>query len=114
MIHRRTTRFVFLVLASCDGADATSSPDAAPPPPPACELAANTTPTSTVTGECALLARDTSGCEAERRAFGLDGFWLKFSCRVAITMPDADTVQLVSDDQPDHTSNYFPIDDPCH
>lgn len=107
--------FLFFLITGCEGAEASGPPDAAPPPPPpACALTEHTTPTSTVTGECALLARDTSACEAERRALGLDGFWLRFSCRVSITLADADTVQLVSDDQPDHLSNYFPVDDPCH
>ena len=114
-MHPTPPVFIFLLLTACDGGAASGlDPDAMPPSPPGCELTDNTASTSTVTGECALLERDTSACEADRRALGLDGFWLRFSCRVSITRPDADTVQLVSDDQPDHPSNYFPVDDPCH
>jgi YHYH protein len=106
-------RFPFLavLVAGCSSPDP-QQPDAAGPVT-GCPLVANTTPTPTVTSGCALLERDTSSCEDERRAAGLDGVWLKFSCRVAITKT-ADSIQLVSDGQPDHTSNYFSADNECH
>jgi hypothetical protein len=79
-----------------------------------CALTANTTPTSTVNAGCALLERDTSSCREAREGIGLSGFWLKFSCRVTITKPSATAVQLESDNQPDHASNYFPAGNLCH
>ena len=81
-----------------------------------CTLTANTTPTSTVTNGCALLARDTSSCTAARTAQGLGGAWLRFSCRVTLTKKtgaSGDYVQAASDGQPDYTSNYFPQASPC-
>jgi len=80
-----------------------------------CTLTANTTPSSTVTGGCALETRDTSGCQAARTAAGLSGFWLRFSCRVSLTSAaGSGSVVLASDGQPDHESNYFPTTDPCY
>jgi YHYH protein len=98
-----------LLLSSCTEQPPPPEPDAAV----GCPLVADTTPTSTVTSDCALLERDTTSCEAQRRADGLDGLWLKFSCRVFITTT-ADTIELESDGQPDHTSNYFTADHECH
>jgi YHYH protein len=83
----------------------------------ACALTGNTTPTSTVTNGCALLARDTSGCMAARTAQSLSGAWLRFSCRVTLTRTTAasgDYVALESDGRPDYQSNYFPSSDPCY
>ncbi len=105
-----------LLLIGCDGS-VPDTPDADTPDgdtTQACALTANTTPTSVSNEGCAVLERDTSACEAQRREAGLDGFWLKFSCRVTLTKPNADTVQLASDGLPDHTSNYFPDTDVCH
>ena len=82
----------------------------------ACPLVADTTATSTVTNGCAVLARDTSACAQARSAQGLDGAWLKFSCRVTLTkVSDAagDSVDAESDGQPDYPSNYFPSTSPC-
>lgn len=105
-----------LLLVGCH--DSAMDPAAIDPAPDApvqgsCSLTENTTPTSTVTSGCAVLERDTSSCEADRKAIGLTGFWLKFSCRVVITKPTADKIQLASDGQPDHTSNYFPAGNDC-
>ncbi len=81
-----------------------------------CPLAADTTPTATVTNGCALVSRDTSACRAARLAQGLDGAWLRFSCRVTLTKKSGasgDYVQADSDGQPDYASNYFPTTSPC-
>jgi hypothetical protein len=106
-----------LLLIGCDSSSP-DTPDAGPEADadlaPACALTANTTPTDVVNEGCAVLERDTTACEADRRAAGLSGFWLRFSCRVTLTKPTADTVQLASDGLPDHTSNYFAASDPCH
>ncbi len=83
----------------------------------ACTLTANTLATATVTNGCALLTRDTSSCAEARRAQGLSGAWLKFSCRVTLTnMPAGATpfVLAASDSRPDYLSNYFPANDPCY
>lgn len=82
-----------------------------------CTLTANTTATSTVTSSCTLLSRDASGCQAERVAAGLSGFWLRFSCRVSlstVTSGNAQFVQATADGQPDYTSVYFPTTDACY
>lgn len=79
-----------------------------------CTVTENTTPTSKVSDlGCAILTRDTSACTAARQAAGLSGFWLKFSCRVSLTVSGSDVVAS-SDNRPDYTSNYFPASDPCH
>jgi hypothetical protein len=101
------------VLSSCDG----SSPGVDAGMADAggddvCTLTASTTPTSTVSASgCAVLDRDTSGCEGDRA--GLTGFWLDFSCRISLTL-NGTTVRAVTDGLPDHLSNYFPDSDPCH
>lgn len=73
----------------------------------------NTTPTSTATGGCALLDRDTSACQASREAQGLSGAWLRFSCRVTLSVSNG-VVTLSSDGQPDYASNYFPTSSACY
>jgi hypothetical protein len=115
----RVLPFVSLLLVGCGGPSSTLDPEPdggvdGPPISTGCELVANTTPTSTINAGCALLERDTSSCRPAREALGLGGWWLKFSCRVAITKPSPTIVQLVSDDQPDHASNYFPAANACH
>lgn len=83
----------------------------------ACTLTADTTATGTTTDGCALLDRNTDGCRASREAAGLTGFWLRFSCRVTLTVVtkgSATYVELASDDEPDYPSNYFPSTSPCH
>ena len=76
-----------------------------------CTLTDNTTQTAmTSTSGCALLQRDTSSCMAARQAAGLSGYWLKFSCRVTLTVTTqagASYVQAQADGQPDYKSNYF-------
>src|SRR4051812_20811704 len=71
-----------------------------------CALAANTTPSPSVTNGCALRIRDTRSCASARSAQGLTGEWLKFSCRVAL-IKGSTAVEAASDGQPDHTSCYF-------
>lgn len=78
-----------------------------------CTLGASTTATSTVTNGCPLLDRDTTGCRDARTAQGLDGAWLRFSCRVKLTKK-TDYVQADSDGQPDYASNYFPPTNACY
>jgi len=104
--------FIVVLLIGCGGSSTATDP--APDAAVGCELAAHTTTTTTVNGGCAVLERDTSSCEQARRALGLDGWWLKFSCRVTITKPTATQIALVSDDQPDHGSNYFADTNVCH
>jgi hypothetical protein len=79
---------------------------------PTCPLAAQTTATSTVTGGCARLSRDASGCSAARSAQGLSGGWLAFSCRVTLTQMGT-YVLAAADSRPDYPSNYFAKTDPC-
>src|SRR5438105_4294794 len=89
---------------------ADAGPDAANDGPAAdasaCTLAANTTPTDTVSSQgCHELTRDASACQADRQAAGLSGYWLKFSCRVTLSMTGSGAspqVQAVSDGQPDY------------
>lgn len=79
-----------------------------------CTLAANTTVTNTTSPlGCAVLDRDTSACEASRKAAGIDGFWLHFSCRVDLSKSGG-SIHAKSDGRPDYESNYFPADDVCH
>lgn len=100
------------------GSGATGGSSSTGGAPNACALAADTTATDTVnTVGCHVLDRDTSACEASRKAAGLSGFWLDFSCRVTLTTATEGGVMLVkaaSDDQPDYASNYFPAGDTCH
>jgi hypothetical protein len=81
-----------------------------------CTLAADTTPTSTVSASgCAVLTRDTSACDAARATAGVTGFWLHMSCRVSLAISETDgTLTATSDGRPDYVSNYFPTTDPCH
>ena len=83
-----------------------------------CSIAASTAATTNTspTG-CAVLARDTTACQAARVAQGLSGVWLAFSCRTTLTVTTSGGAQLVrieSDGRPDHLSNYFPTTDACH
>jgi hypothetical protein len=79
-----------------------------------CALTEGTTPTGTVhPNGCAVLSRDTSGCDAARAAAGLGGYWLRFSCRVTLT-PTVGGVSAQADGQPDYRSNYFPTGDACY
>ena len=84
----------------------------------ACTLLDNTTPSAVVNAYgCAVLARDTSSCQAARVAQGLSGDWLKFSCRVTLTVVNnapRPYVLIQADDQPDSLSNYFDVADPCY
>ena len=101
-------RLLLVVSLTACGSHAETAIDAT-----GCTLTAETAATSTVTNGCALLRRDTSSCDAARMGQGLSGFWLKFSCRVALTA-EAATVVLTTDDQPDYESNYFAATSPCH
>jgi len=79
-----------------------------------CALAQSTTSTAiTSPSGCHVRERDASACEAGRKAQGLDGFWLRFSCRVSLTVA-AGLVSATADGQPDYLSNYFPKANACH
>jgi hypothetical protein len=83
-----------------------------------CTLVANTSETSTVSPSgCHVLTRDTSACEAERKAQGLSGYWLQFSCRVSLsstTVSGAKVVRAQADGQPDYKSFYFSTTNACY
>ncbi len=83
-----------------------------------CTLTANTTETSTVSPSgCHVLTRDTSACEAERKAQGLSGYWLHFSCRVSLSSTTTNGVKVVraqADGQPDYKSFYFSTTNACY
>lgn len=82
--------------------------------PSGCALDDSTTATSTVnTAGCHVLDRDASACEAARTAAGLSGFWLRFSCRVSLSVASG-VVKAAADGQPDYPSNYFQKTDACH
>ena len=101
-----------IAVAACGGR-APATADAARDAGSGCALTAATTPTSTVTNGCTRVERDTSACMAARTAQGLSGAWLAFSCRVTLAK-QSDRVQVASDGQPDHPSNYFATTDPCY
>ncbi len=98
-----------LGLAACGG----TTPDEG-----TCPLAENTAETSTVSPSgCPVLERDTRACEAERKAQGLSGYWLQFSCRVSLsstTTNGATVVRAEADGQPDYTSFYFSTTHACY
>lgn len=104
------------VLVACggtNGGDDGVGPDA-PGGGDACTLVAATSPSGRTTPSgCQILDRDTSSCKAAREAAGLSGVWLKFSCRVDLTMASS-AVTAASDGQPDFKSNYFAATSPCH
>ena len=82
----------------------------------ACDLAASTAPTGTVTNGCALVSRDASACSAARQSAGLTGAWLEFSCRVDLAVVQQggqSFVQVTTDSQPDYASNYFSSASAC-
>ncbi len=100
--------------SSSSSSGGTTSSSSSSGSPTGCTLAEATTPTSKVSDlGCAVLTRDTSACKSAREAAGLAGFWLKFSCRVNLSVVGNDVV-ATSDNRPDYTSNYFPSNDPCH
>lgn len=105
-------------MSGTDGGGTPSAPDLAMSQPNGCTLAANTTATATVNSTgCHVLARDTAACEAARKAAGLSGYWLRFSCRVTLstaTSNGASVVRAASDGRPDYTSFYFPSNDACY
>ncbi len=79
-----------------------------------CTLAANTTATGSPNAAgCSVLSRDTSACTAARQAAGLSGYWLKFSCRVTLSVSGGQ-VQAKADGQPDYKSMYFPTQSACY
>jgi hypothetical protein len=80
-----------------------------------CALTAHTTASSTTNQNgCAVLSRDTSACEAARKAMGLSGVWLQFSCRVTLTSSGGGSVLATADGQPDYKSFYFPTSSACY
>jgi hypothetical protein len=98
--------------------DAGATPDAGTSNGGTCALTANTSATSTVSPSgCPVLTRDTGACEAERKAQGLSGFWLQFSCRVSLastTTNGVTGVRAQADGQPDSKSFYFATTDACY
>ena len=59
-----------------------------------------------------------AGCGEEawqpaRQALGLTGFWLKFSCRVTLSVMGTE-VRATADGQPDYKSNYFQTSNICY
>ncbi|WPB79329.1 YHYH protein [Archangium violaceum] len=112
-----------LGLAACGGAGSDpqnpgTSPDAGTSNTGTCTLAENTVETSTVNPSgCHVLTRDTSACEAERKAQGLSGYWLHFSCRVSLSFTTTNGVKFVraqADGQPDYKSFYFSTTNACY
>ncbi len=105
-------------LLACGGTPGGGPPDGGSPDGSTssgqCTLTANTTATATVNAAgCAVLSRDTSSCQASRQAAGLSGMWLKFSCRVTLSLAGGQ-VTAKSDGQPDYKSQYFPTANPCY
>ncbi len=99
-----------LLLSACGSGGSSSTTDNS------CMLVDNTTPTATVNSlGCHVLSRDTSSCQADRTAQGLSGYWLKFSCRVQLSMSSGGAmVTATSDGQPDYKSMYFTTNNPCY
>lgn len=95
------------------GTTTTSTADAG-----ACTLTANTTETTTASPSgCHVLDRDASACAGARKAAGLSGFWLNFSCRVSLsvsTQSGGQVVMAAADGQPDYESEYFPMTNACY
>lgn len=82
-----------------------------------CSVTSNTsesgTTTSGISGSCALLTRDVTSCKDSRVAQGLTGEWLKFSCRVTLTLSGGN-VTIVTDSQPDYLSTYYSTSSACY
>lgn len=105
-----------LLVAACGDDSSNATTDAKPIDAPAtgCTLTANTTATAkTSASGCVVLTRDASSCLAARTAAGLSGAWLKFSCRVSLSVSGG-TITATTDNRPDYLSNYFPTTDACH
>jgi YHYH protein len=82
--------------------------------PGGCTLTQDTTATDVAAPSgCHVLTRDTTACEAARKAAGISGFWLQLSCRVSLTTTGG-VIKAESDGQPDYKSNYFPKTNVCH
>jgi hypothetical protein len=113
-----------LGLAACGGTGSdpedpgTTSPGAGSSNAGTCTLTANTAETSAVSPSgCHVLTRDTSACEAERKAQGLSGYWLQFSCRVSLSSTTTNGLKMVraqADGQPDYKSFYFSTANACY
>lgn len=79
-----------------------------------CALTAETYLTDTVNAAgCTVLLRNAEPCRAAREQAGVSGFWLHFSCRVALSAVGGN-VQAISDGQPDYKSNYFQPANVCY
>ena len=105
--------FVCLPFVACSSEEpAAATPDSGVDAS-ACTLQANTSSSGTESPSgCVELVRDTSACRATREAAGLAGFWLRFSCRVTLTVSGGE-VTAAFDGQPDYKSNYFTNGSPC-
>jgi len=87
-----------------------------------CTQSLNTTETGTstmgISGSCSMLTRDVSSCYATRIAAGFSATndantWLKFSCRVSLTLSGGN-VTIVSDSLPDYKSLYYSSSSGCY
>ncbi len=78
-----------------------------------CTLKNYTTETSISFLGCSKLSRDTTSCLGVRQAQGLNGFWLRFSCRVTLIKSGSDVI-ITTDGQPDYKSPYFAMTNPCY
>jgi hypothetical protein len=112
-MRRLAASSLLALVAACSNSSSSADLGADMTAGNACTLAAGTTATSTVTANCAKLDRDVSACDASRKALGLSGYWLKFSCRATLTVAGG-AVQIQADGQPDYASNYFATTSPCY
>jgi hypothetical protein len=104
--HTLTRLSVCLLLSACGEA---SSSDGA------CALTVNTTASATSNPSgCTVLSRDTTSCQAARKAMGLSGVWLQYSCRVTLTSNGGGSVTATADGQPDYKSFYFAANNACY
>lgn len=76
------------------------------------------TSTAGLSGSCSLLTRDTSSCYTTRIAAGFSATndantWLKFSCRVSLTLSGGNVI-IVTDSQPDYKSVYYSSSSGCY
>jgi hypothetical protein len=110
-MNSRWCALALTCLVGCGGGGS-SGTTSTPVTAATCTLTANTTTTAIVTGGCTLLTRDASACQASRTAQGLSGAWLKFSCRVTLTV-SGQNVQVSADSQPDYKTSYFPTGNAC-
>lgn len=104
---------VSLIIVNCSSSTTTVGGGGGDNDGTTCSLDDDTTATATENAYgCFVLDRDTSSCEQERIDQGLSGFWLKFSCRVTLTVSGSNVV-IATDSQPDYKNYYFDSGDAC-